>query len=162
MSFYDGAIGIAKELVTWDDFLGRLPDESFDVVWVTGGYKTTWNDETAAEKLSSVPLLIVQDAFASPLWDVATYQLPAATFAERDGSYVNHADRLQSFKWAVRPPAGVTTEGQLYWRLLKSPGLYKSQSVLDEVTRELLYFSAAAGVEGEYGIDLKVNQLAAT
>lgn len=153
-------VGIAKESVTWDDFLGRLNDESFDAVWVTGGYKTAWNDEAIAQQLAAVPLLIVQDTFASPLWDAATYQLPAATFAERDGSYVNHADRLQSFKWAVRPPAGVTTEGQLYWRLRKSQGLYNSRAVLDELTRELLYFSAAAGVECEYGIDLKVNQLA--
>ncbi|MCB9875227.1 MAG: (2Fe-2S)-binding protein [Planctomycetaceae bacterium] len=155
-------VGLAKALVTWDDFLGRLSDEAFDAVWVTGGYKSSWHDDSAAQKLSSVPLLIVQDSFASPLWDAATYQLPSATFAERDGSYVNHADRLQSFKWAVRPPAGVTTEGQLYWRLLKSPGLYNSRAVLDELTRELLYFSAAAGVACEYGIDLKINQLAAT
>ena len=81
-------------------------------------------------------------------------------FAERDGSYVNHADRLQSFRWAVRPPAGVTTEGQFFWRLRKAPGLYKSRAVRDELTRELLYFSPAAGVECEYGVDLKVNRLA--
>lgn len=155
-------VGLAKELVTWDDFLERSSDESFDAVWVTGGYKADWNDESVAGKLSAVPLLIVQDTFTSPLYDVATYQLPGASFAERDGSYVNHADRLQSFKWAVRPPTGVTTEGQLYWRMLKSRGLYNSRAVLDEVTSELLYFSAAAGVECEVGIDLKVNQLAAT
>ncbi|HUG66937.1 MAG TPA: 2Fe-2S iron-sulfur cluster-binding protein [Pirellulaceae bacterium] len=153
-------VGIAKELVTWDDFLGRLTDESFDAVWVTGGYKTDWNDESVAKRFSSIPLLIVQDVFASPLWNSATYQLPGATFAERDGSYVNHADRLQSFSWAVRPPAGVTTEGQLYWRLRKSPGLYNSRAVRDDLTRELLYFSAAAGGVCEYGIDLKVNLLA--
>jgi len=153
-------VGLAKALVTWDDFLGRLSDEAFDAIWVTGGYKSSWHDESVAQKLSSVPLLIVQDSFASPLWDAATYQLPSATFAERDGSYVNHADRLQSFKWAVRPPAGVTTEGQLYWRLLKSPGLYNSRAVLDELTRELLYFSAAAGGNGDCGIDLKSNRLA--
>ncbi len=49
--------------------------------------------------------------------DAATYQLPGAAFAERDGSYVNYADRLQSFTWAIRPPAGVWVEGQLYWQL---------------------------------------------
>lgn len=157
------AVGLAKELVTWDAFLANFNAESYDAVWVTGGYKSNWNDETTAAKLSSVSTLIVQDSFESPLYGVATYQLPGATFAERDGSYVNHADRLQSFKWAVRPPAGVTTEGQLYWRLLKSQGLYNSRSVLDELAREVMYFSAAAGVDcSRHGIDLKVNQLAAT
>ncbi len=156
-------VGLAKELITWDDFVANLDAETYEAVWVTGGYKSNWNDAAAAEKLSSVATLIVQDAFETPLWNAATYQLPSATFAERDGSYVNHADRLQSFKWAVRPPAGVTTDGQLYWRLLKSQGLYNSRTVLDELTREIMYFAAAAGVEcSGHGIDLKVNQLAAT
>jgi len=154
-------VGMANELVTWSDLPGRLEAESIETLWVTGGYKTDWNDETTADRLGAVPLLIVADTFASPLWARATYQLPAATFAERDGSYVNHADRLQSFRWAIRPPAGVVTEGQLCWRLLQRPGLYNSRAVLDDLTRELVYFSAAAGVDGEYGIDLRVNQLAA-
>ncbi len=58
-------------------------------------------------------LLIVQDLFDSPLWRRATYQLPGASFAERAGSYVNFNDRLQSFDWAIRPPAGVWVEGPL-------------------------------------------------
>lgn len=154
-------VGIAKELVTWDDFVSQLGEASFDAVWITGGYKTDWNDESVAEAFANVPLLIVQDTIPSPLWDRATYQLPAATFAERDGGYVNHADRLQCFGWAIRPPAGVMPEGQLFWRLMEKPGLYNSQAVRDELTRQIGYFAAAAGVDcGEHGIDLKVNQLA--
>lgn len=154
-------VGLTKELVAWDDFVNQLDDDSFGAVWIAGGYRTNWNDEATAEKFADVPLLIVQDTFASPLMDRATYQLPAAAFPERDGSYVNHADRLQSFRWAIRPPSGVMTEGQLFWRLLQKPGLYKSQTVLDDLTREIAYFAAAAGVDcGEHGIDLKVNQLA--
>jgi NADH-quinone oxidoreductase subunit G len=155
-------VGLTKELTTWDDFVSQLGDEGPDAIWVTGGYQPNWIDDATAEKFADVPLLIVQDLFASPLMERATYQLPAAAFAERDGSYVNHADRLQSFRWAIRPPAGVMTEGQLFWRLLQKQGLYKSRSVLDELTREILYFAAAAGVDvGEHGMDLKVNRLAA-
>jgi NADH-quinone oxidoreductase subunit G len=153
-------VGMTKEFVMWEDFVRRLSDGTIDAVWVTGGYKTDWNDETSAKQLAAIPLLIVQDTFASPLWDQATYQIPAATFAERDGSYVNHADRLQCFRWAIRPPAGVTTEGQLFWRLLEKPGLYNSRAVLDDLSRGMVYFSAAAGPDCELGIDLKGNQLA--
>jgi predicted molibdopterin-dependent oxidoreductase YjgC len=104
--------------------------------------------------------LIVQDLFDSPLLRRAHYQLPGAAFAERDGSYVNHADRLQSFGWAVRPPAGVLPEGQLYWRLLRRSGLYPARRVLDEVAHEILYFRAAAGSIPDSGVDLKINLLA--
>jgi len=99
----------------------------------------------------------VQDTFASPLWERADYQLPGATFAERDGSYVNHTDRLQSFRWAVRAPAGVMVEGQLYWRLLERPGLYNAATVLGDVSREIGYFAAATEGVPERGLDLKVN-----
>ena len=43
-------------------------------------------------------LLVVQDLFPSPLSQRATYVLPGAAYAERDGSYVNRADRLQSLQ----------------------------------------------------------------
>ena len=45
-----------------------------------------------------------------------TTSCPGAAFAERDGSYVNRADRLQSASWAVRPPVGVRPEGSLFGR----------------------------------------------
>ena len=65
---------------------------------------------------------MVQDLFPSPLSERATYVLPGAAFAERDGSYVNRADRLQSVRWAIRPPAGVRPEGSLFWELLGPQG----------------------------------------
>ena len=124
------------------------------------GYPDRGHDAAAAEKFAGVKTLIVQDCFASPLWDRADYQIPGATFAEREGSYVNAHDRLQSFQWAIRAPAGVITEGQLYWQLLKRPGLYRASEVLDDIAREIGYFSAAAEGVPELGVDLKVNQLA--
>ena len=148
-------------LVTWDEFLERAGSENFGAVWLTGGYKTDWNDEATADNLvSAAQILIVQDMFASPLWDRATFQLPGASFAERDGSFVNFADRLQSFRWAIRPPDGVKVEGHLYWELLGMPGLYNARTVLDEIAREIGYFAVAADPIPEVGVDLKVNLLA--
>jgi NADH dehydrogenase/NADH:ubiquinone oxidoreductase subunit G len=104
--------------------------------------------------------LVVQDCFSTPLYERASLQLPSATFAEREGSYVNYADRLQSFRWAIRPPSGVKTEGQLLWQLTGRTGLYNSRQVLEDVGHEIGYFSAAIGGVSEYGVDLKVNLLA--
>ena len=151
---------LAGELVSWPAFLDRVAGGAFAAVWVSGGYTSEWNDEAAAARLAPVPLLIVQDSFSSPLLQRATYQLPAAAFAEREGSYVNCADRLQSFRWAVRPPAGVMVEGQLYWRLLGLPGLYDARRALDELARQMIYFSAARQPVPEQGVDLKVHLLA--
>ncbi len=151
---------LGGSLLNWGDFLGQVEVEAPGAVWLTGGYRTPWNDTATVEKFADVETLIVQDCFVSPLWDRADYQLPSATFAEREGSYVNANDRLQSFKWAIRPPAGVITEGQLYWQLLKKPGLYKASSVLADITREIAYFAAATTGVPDVGVDLKVNKLA--
>ena len=112
-------------------------DQPYDALWIAGGYRTAWNDQTTVAKLGDTPLLIVQDLFPSPLADRAQWQLPATAFAERSGSFVNRADRLQTFEWSVRPPRGVLSEGQLLWRLLGRHGLYNARQVLAEVAEEM-------------------------
>jgi NADH-quinone oxidoreductase subunit G len=156
------AARLGDGLLNWGDFLGLVENESFGALWLTGGYPSPWHDAAAAEKLAGVKTLIVQDCFASPLWDRADYQIPGATFAEREGSYVNANDRLQSFQWAIRAPAGVITEGQLYWQLLNKPGLCRASEVLQDIAREIAYFSAATEGVPDVGVDLKINQLADT
>jgi NADH-quinone oxidoreductase subunit G len=153
--------------VNWNAFLENR--DEFGAVWFAGdtqpqlGYQSPeFIDSLVKYRLQQVKTLVVQECFPSDLWHSATYQVPGATFAEREGSYVSANHRLQSFRWAIRPPAGVRTEGQLYWQLLKRPGLYNARDVLAEVAREIGYFSAAAGGVPEHGIDLRVNQLAAS
>ena len=144
-----------------DDVLQAIGAGEIKAAWVSGGYKTPIWDDAAATRFGALDFLVVQDIFKSPLWDKATYQLPGAAFAEREGSYVNHADRLQSFSWAVRPPAGVRVEGSVYWQLLKQAGMYRARRVMEELARDVLYFHVAGSGVPPLGVDLKVNQLAA-
>ena len=145
----------------WTDLLAKLEsDGSIRGVWLAGGYKTDWNSQDDVEKFSQVKTLVVHDCFASPLWNAATIQLPGATFAERAGSYVNFQDRLQSFTWAVRPPPGVKSEGQLLWSLLGKPGMYQARQALEALAHGNAFFAPALTGVGELGIDLRVNMLA--
>jgi NADH-quinone oxidoreductase subunit G len=144
-----------------DEALAAIESGEIKAAWFSGGYKKTdWNDETTVARCQGLATLIVQDMFSSPLYEQANYQLPGTTFAEREGSYVNCKDRLQSVVWAVRPPAGVRTEASVYWQLLEMPGMYRSRRVLDEIAGEIGYFSAASGPIPPVGVDLKVNLLA--
>jgi NADH-quinone oxidoreductase subunit G len=148
-------------------FMGRVPTlddvvagiESGDVhaLWVTGGYKHPWIDEALAERLATVDCLIVQDLFHSPLLERATYRLPGAAFAEREGSYVNHADRLQSFSWAVRPPAGVRVEAGVFAELLGTSGMVRARRVLEEVAGTIGFFAPAAAGVNDLGLDLSAR-----
>ena len=146
--------------LSFDDFLVRCESGTIGGAWVTGGYPQPAFDDSVARRFAAVKTLIVQDLWATPLWERATFQVPGATFAEKEGSYVNHADRLQEFKWAVRPPAGAWAEGPLFWRLLGRPGLYNAAVAREELAAEIAYFAVASGEIPAVGVDLKLNQLA--
>ncbi len=131
-------------------------------LWVSGGYKTAWIDPPFAARLARAQLLVVQDLFPSPLSERATYVLPGAAFPERDGSYVNRHDHLQSVGWAIRPPVGVRPEGSLFWDLQGRQGLYNARTVLSEAAAQIGYFHVAREAIPELGVNLKVNLLAGT
>jgi len=150
----------AGRVAPFEELLTAAETGNIDAAWISGGYTSDWIDQASAQRLRGAKTLVVQDLFASPVWDVADYQLPGAAFAEREGSYVNHADRLQSFAWAIRPPSGVQTEGRLYWQLSGKAGLYSARRVLDEVARQIGYFALATEPIPPIGIDLKLNRLA--
>ena len=149
----------AHRVMTFDELLPELDRGVLRGVWASGGYKGDWIDDATAARFERLDVLVVQDLFPSPLTERATYALPAAAYAERDGSYVNRADRLQSASWAVRPPAGVRSEGSLLWELTGSKGLYDPRAVLEEIAREVPYFSAIVAPVPETGINLRSNQL---
>ena len=171
----------------WGELPDQVQQGAVRGLWVSGGYRgpitrradfqsapgipdgleirpteiePPWIDATTAQRLARANLLVVQDLFASPLTERATYVVPAAAFAERDGSYVNRHDHLQSVRWVVRPPAGVRPEGSLFWELLGREGLYNAPAVLGELAREITYFHVAGGPIPELGVNLKVNLLA--
>ncbi|HWB01017.1 MAG TPA: 2Fe-2S iron-sulfur cluster-binding protein [Pirellulales bacterium] len=144
----------------WSDFLNRVDTGEFGGVWVTAGYPHPWIDEEDAKRFAGIKQLVVQDLFDSPLWDRAHWQIPAAAYPEREGSYVNFQERLQFAQRAIRPPSGVWADSYLYWRLLAMPGLFNARKALSEVAAAIPYFSLAGAVIPEQGVDLKLNKIA--
>ncbi len=147
------------QVATLENLLVALAGDEPFAVWVSGGYKHDWIDEAEAAELAQAACLVVHDMFDSPLSEMANYRLPEGAFAEREGSYVNVDDRLQSVSWAIRPPAGVRVAAGVYWELLGERGLVKARRVLDEVAERIAYFSAAAEPVGPLGVDLKATVL---
>ena len=150
----------AGKVTPFDEFLSQLKRGEMGGIWVSGGYRADWISPSAADRLAAAGLVILQDLFPSPLSERANYVLPGAAFPERDGSYVNRDDHLQSMRWAIRPPRGVRPEGSLLWELCGYQGLYQSRQILSEVAAEVGYFHAAGGEIPDVGVNLKVNLLA--
>ena len=148
-------------IATLEDVLGGIEAGETRALWVSGGYQQDWIDRGTAERLAAVACLVVQDLFPSPLSDRATYRLPGAAFAEREGSYVNHADRLQSVAWAIRPPAGVRVEGQFIGSCWPCPACIKPAGAGRSGPRNRRSFRRRRSIRSAVlGVDLKVTMLA--
>ena len=93
----------------------------------------------------------MQDLAPSPIAQAARFVIPAATFAEKDGCFVNHANLAQELHWAVRPVG--RPDGQVFLDLLERRGLIQASAVRQELAREVPFFAPlAAGKLGEFGV----------
>jgi NADH-quinone oxidoreductase subunit G len=115
-----------------------------------------WVNDPQAQALQRVPLVVCQDLLPSPVSNFAHYVLPGAAWAEKDGTFVNHAGLAQAIHWGVTPTGEVRTDGQVFLDLLERRGLVHVPSLRQELAAEVPYFAPLAGGElGEYGIPLE-------
>ena len=100
--------------------------------WTVGGYLSAWlpKDQPALFKKG---FRVVQDILPSTLTGAADVLLPAAAWAEKDGTWENYAGKLQVFAAAVPPPEGATREGDVYYKLLGRKGMYVAEDVRQEM-----------------------------
>ena len=105
--------------------------------------------------LAKAGLLILQDLLPSPASERAHVLLPGASWAEKDGTFINHAGLAQAIRWAVTPPAEARPDGQIFLDLLERRGLIHAPTIRSELAREVPYFAALEqGDLGEHGIQL--------
>ncbi len=76
---------------------------------------TRWRaPAVATAALERVPYLVVLDSDLHEVEEFATVVLPIGTYAEMDGTFTNHAGRVQRIRRAVAPPG----EARPGWRAL--------------------------------------------
>jgi NADH-quinone oxidoreductase subunit G len=100
--------------------------------WVVGGYLSNWAPIDLPTLLNR-GFRVVQDILPNALVDRADVVLPAAAWAEKDGTWENYQGKLQHFSAAVAPPEGARREGDVYYRILGRTGLYSAQNVRSEM-----------------------------
>jgi len=100
--------------------------------------------------------VVCHDILPSPVSAFAHYLLPGATFAEKDGTFVNHSGLAQAVQWGVTPAGECRTDGQVFLELLQRRGLAHAPTLRKELAAEIKYFAPLAGGDlGEYGIPLE-------
>lgn len=147
------------EVLSFERLLTDVGSGSIQGLYLTGGYSPrlgSWLSEQQADVLRHVPLLVVQDLFASAATAHAKYVVPASSFAEKDGCFVNHANLAQAIHWAVRPGQLGRSDGQIFLDLMERRGLLHAETLRQELAKEVPYFAGlASGKLGELGIRLQ-------
>ncbi|HJU29590.1 MAG TPA: 2Fe-2S iron-sulfur cluster-binding protein [Candidatus Binataceae bacterium] len=78
----------------------------------------TGGAERIAPLLERLDLLIVQTLKRRPEYERAAAIFPTTTFAEKDGTFTNHAGRVQRIQKAIEPPPGWLCDGDIFTRIL--------------------------------------------
>jgi NADH-quinone oxidoreductase subunit G len=127
-------------------------------LYLAAGYppRGGWVTETQAHTLQKVPVVVCQDLLPSPVSNFAHYILPAASFAEKDGTFVNHSGVAQALHRGVTPTGECRSDGQVFFELLERRGLLHVPTIRKELAAEVTAFGPLAGGDlGEYGIQLE-------
>ncbi len=144
-------------VVGFDAFLEALDKKQVKAAFLAGGYlphgKGHWFPAAAIEKLSTLSFLAVQEFFTSPLSEKAQVVFPSASWAEKEGTYLNHAGLAQEIHWISAPPGESRTDGQVYLDLLGRTGLMRAPQLRREIAKAVPALAAlSTGLLGEQGV----------
>jgi len=103
----------------YETWLQRL--NSVEAVLLTGNYPSAWATDELAHALDGKGTVLI-DTLPNRLTDRVDIVLPAATWAEKTGTFENANNRLQRFDRALQPFEFVRPEGQVARDLLAAAG----------------------------------------
>jgi len=89
------------------------------------------------EALKGVDFLVVQDIFLTDTAKMADVVLPAACFAEKDGTFSSTERRVQRVRKAVEPPGEAKPDWQIFRELSKKMGYDMEYSSAEEIFEEV-------------------------
>jgi formate dehydrogenase alpha subunit len=95
------------------------------------------NPALVRESLESLDFMVVHDIFLTETAKMAKVVLPAASFAEKEGTFTNFEGRVQRVRKVIEPPGQSLPDWEIILRLsnvMGSPMPYSSlQEVMDEI-----------------------------
>jgi NADH-quinone oxidoreductase subunit G len=112
--------------------------------------------------VQKIPILAVQSILPCPTTELADYVLPGASFAEKRGSMINGAGRLQRLNKAIPVPGHAMDDWQILVQLKAAlgggNGIHSIEDVFKAMAAETPAFAGLSLSKiGDLGIDLKLN-----
>jgi predicted molibdopterin-dependent oxidoreductase YjgC len=101
-----------KPGMTATEMSRAMVDGSIEAMWVMGENPVMSDPNMchAREAFSNVKFLVVQDIFLTETAELADVVLPAAAYAEKEGTFTNTERRVQRVRQALLPPKGACND----------------------------------------------------
>lgn len=98
----------AKPGLAATEMTQAMIDGTIEAMWIMGEnpVMSDPNSNHASKAFASVKFLVVQDIFLSETAELADVVLPAAAYAEKEGTFTNTERRVQRVRQALLPPKG--------------------------------------------------------
>jgi len=108
-------------------------------LYVTGGnpIRSGPNLNNIKEVFDDMDFIVVQDIFMSPTAEIADVVLPASSFAEKDGTFVNAARLVQRVRKALEPIGESKPDWQIICELSKRMGYEMNYNHPNEIMDEI-------------------------
>ncbi len=132
---------LGGDTATFEEFVARSMKGEFSAAWVVGGHPKGWVDASAAKIAAQFRLLVVHDIFPNPLVEGAAIVLPAGSWAERSGSFVNADGLIQPFERAIQPPEGAMRDEQLLFEVAGCVGLADGERIRELMAEQMPAFA---------------------
>ncbi len=87
--------------------------------------------------LKKLDFLVVQDLFLTETAELADVVLPAASFAEKDGTFTNTERRIQRVRKALNPPGEAKEDSVIIRELSEKLGYPMKYNFIEEVFQEI-------------------------
>jgi formate dehydrogenase alpha subunit len=97
------------------------------------------------EALAKLDFLAIQDIFLSDTAEYANVILPAAAFAEKDGTYTNTERRVQKIRKAIAPAGDSKPDYEIICRLARLMGYPMDYRAAHEIMEEIAILTPSYG-----------------
>jgi formate dehydrogenase major subunit len=141
------------EGLDFDGMIAAAREGSIKAMWVLGADPAS-DYRAAGAALAAIPFLVVQDLFMTDTALQAEVVLPAASFAEMDGSFVNLTGRLQASRAAMRPPGEARPDWWIIAELAKRLAVGKQRRAWSLSGPNDIWHEIARVSPGYRGVDL--------
>lgn len=126
--------------LTLSEVINAVAKDEVRMLWVFGENPAVSDPDTThvQHALEHCEFLVVSDLFMTETAEFADVILPAASFAEKDGTFTNTERRVQRIRQAVRPRGNSKPDWEIFMDVMNRLGYDKKylnpSQIFDEIT----------------------------